>query len=309
MTGARSPSVEVSRMRSLFTLPLIGALALSIAACSNGSGGTSLPFNGPPNGTGGSSGTVQGGSTGVALMRYVQGSPDIGGTDICIDETSIGGSASTNIPYEGYNATPLAVPAGITHTVSIYRTLTPAEGGAGAECATAPGPYFGSPALGVTTIAPVANTRFYLVLGGRVGSTFGLFFYPGPGSFATAPASPQAQLFDASPSFGAAGFGFVSTTGTSATLVGSLNPPLPSSVTATVTTPNSYALATFAASPASVYVGRPATGAPVVPLATKPAPGAIAGNPYVVDLISVDATTGAGVDIVAIPEPTSGYGF
>ena len=92
-------------MRSLLArLAVLGAFAVSMSACSNGAGGTSLPFSGPPNNAGGNSGLLQSGANGSALLRFVHGAPDIGAVDVCVDQASAGGTASTKIAYK--NATP-----------------------------------------------------------------------------------------------------------------------------------------------------------------------------------------------------------
>ncbi|HEY6235894.1 MAG TPA: hypothetical protein VIW69_12400, partial [Candidatus Elarobacter sp.] len=63
-------------MRSLLArLAVLGAFAVGMAACTNGSGGA-LPFAGPPNNAGGSQGQFQSGANSTALLRFVQGSPD-----------------------------------------------------------------------------------------------------------------------------------------------------------------------------------------------------------------------------------------
>ncbi len=296
-------------MRShLARLAALGALALSMSACSNGVGGTSLGFSSPPNGSGGGTGLLQAGANGSSLLRFVQGAPDVGTVDICIDQASVSGTTSTNIKYKNATLAPLTIPSGIAHTVSVYPVPST---GAGTECATAPGPYFGTAAVGTTTVLLGASSRNYLVLGGRAGSTLGLYYYPAPTSFVNPPTSPEAQVFNASPTFGKAGFGYSLTpAGPIQTLISSLNPPVASKITATVTTAGSFGVAALPSQPSTFYVGKPVTGAsPLVPLASQSAAALITGNTYVADVFSIDSTNASGVDIVSIPEPTIGYGF
>src|ERR1700682_4330 len=126
-------------MRSLLArLAVLGAFALSMTACSNG-GGNSLPFAGPPNQAGGSSGTIQSGGNGSSVLRFVQGSPDFASVDVCIDNLPFG----VTPPQVAYGATRglYEVPGGIGHTVAVYPGQPGAQ--AGLECPTAPGPYLG----------------------------------------------------------------------------------------------------------------------------------------------------------------------
>lgn len=298
-------------MRSLLArLVVLGAFAVSLSACSNGVGGTSLPFSGPPNNAGGNTGLLQSGSNGSSLLRFVQGSPDVGTVDICVDSASPGGSVSTKVAYKGFTTTPIVIPAGIAHTVAVYSTPAIDAGGPGAECATAPGPYFGSAALAVTTLNPAINSRNYLVLGGRAGKTLGLYYYPAPGSFVNSPTTAEAQVFNASPTFGKVGLGYILTAGgTAANLSQSLNAPVASKTTATVTTAGASALAALPSQPNSFFAGKPVTTGTVVPLVTEFAAPAITGNTYVAEVFSVDSTNAVGVDVVSISEPTIGYGF
>jgi hypothetical protein len=292
-------------MRSLLArLAVLGAFAVSMSACSNGPGGTSLPFSGPPNNAGGNTGLLQSGATGSALLRFVHGAPDIGTVDICVDQASAGGTVSTKVAYKGFTLSPVVIPSGIAHTISIYTVPTT---GAGTECATAPGPYFGSAAVASTTLNPAANSRNFLVLGGRSGSTLGLYYYSGV-SFANAPTAPEAQGFNASPTFGKVGLGYI-VGAVNANLFTSLNAPAPSKSTGTVTTAGSFGLAPLSAQPASFYVGKPVVSGTVVPLTVGSAAGAITGSTYVADVFSVDSMNATGVDVVSISEPTIGYGF
>lgn len=296
-------------MRSLLArLAVLGAFAVSMSACSNGPGGTSLPFSGPPNNAGGNSGLLQSGANGSALLRFVHGAPDIGAVDICIDQASVGGTASTKIAYKNATPNPVVIPSGIAHTIAVYNTLTATGTFPGEECATAPGPFFGSAPVAVTTLNAAANSRNFIVLGGRAGSTLGLYYYAGT-AFANPPTTAEAQGFDASPTFGKVGLGYIPAGGAATTLIASLNPPAPSKPTVTVTTAGSSGIAPLPAPPASFYVGKPVTSGTVVGLTTEPAVAPIAGNTYVADVFSIDSTNAAGVDVVSFLEPTIGYGF
>ncbi len=294
-------------MRSLLArLAVLGAFAVSMSACSNGVGGTSLPFLSLPNSAGGDTGLLQSGANGSALLRFVQGSPDVGTVDICIDQASVGGANSTNIKYKGSTLLPITIPSGIAHTISIYPVPTT---GVGTECSTAPGPYFGTAALATTTLNPTVNTRNYLVLGGRASTTLGLYYYPGPASFVNPPSAPEAQVFNASPTFGKVGLGYTAG-GTSANLIASLNAPVASKATATVTTAGSSGSASLPSQPTSFFAGKPVTSGTVVPLVTQPAAPLITGNTYVASVFSIDSiTTPSGLDVVSFSEPTIGYGF
>jgi hypothetical protein len=294
-------------MRSrLARLAVLGAFAASMSACSNGGGGTSLPFAGAPNNAGGNTGLLQSGATGSALLRFVHGAPDVGTVDICVDQASVGGSVSTKIAYKGFMLTPVVIPSGIAHTVTVY---TVPSTGAGTECATAPGPYFGNAAVASTTLNAAANSRNYIVLGGRSGSTQGLYYYPAATTFVNPPTTPEAQGFNASPTFGKAGLGYIPSGGAPTNLFASLNAPVASKVAATVTTAGSFGLAALPAQPTSFYVGKPATTGTVVPLTTEFAAPLITGNTYVADVFSIDSTNIAGVDVISVSEPTIGYGF
>jgi hypothetical protein len=294
-------------MRSLLArLAVVSALAVSVSACSNGTGGTSLPFSGPPNNAGGNTGLLQSGATGSALLRFVHGAPDIGTVDICVDQASVGGSVSTKIAFKGFTLSPVVIPSGIAHTVTVYTVPTT---GAGTECATAPGPYFGNAAVATTTLNAAANTRNYIVLGGRSGSTLGLYYYPAATTFVNPPTTPEAQGFNASPTFGKVGLGYIPSGGAATTLFSSLTAPAPSKVAATVTTAGSFGLAPLPAQPTSFYVGKPVASGTVVPLTTQPAAALITGSTYVADVFSIDSTNAAGVDVVSISEQTTGYGF
>jgi hypothetical protein len=298
-------------MRSLLArLAVLGAFAVSMSACSNGAGGTSLPFSGPPNNAGGNSGLLQTGANGSALLRFVHGAPDVGAVDVCVDQASVAGTALTKIAYKGFTINPVVIPSGIAHTIAVYNTLTVSGTFPGEQCATAPGPFFGSAPLAVTTLNPGANTRNFLVLGGRSGSTLGLYYYTGT-AFPNSPTTPQAQGFDASPTFGKVGIG-TTVGGTNVTLFASLNAPAVSKPTGTVTTAGSSGVASLTGQPSSFQVGKPvsSTSVPIVPLATTSAATlATAGSTYVADIFSIDSTNTAGVDVVSIFEPTSGYGF
>ena len=118
-------------MRSLLArLAVLGAFAVGMAACSNGSGGA-LPFSGPPNNAGGSQGQFQSGSNGSALLRFIQGSPDTfstfggpppsGFVDVCIDNIPFG-VLNPTVNY-GQASGLYAIAGGISHTVAVYPFL------------------------------------------------------------------------------------------------------------------------------------------------------------------------------------------
>jgi hypothetical protein len=318
-------------MRSLLArLAALGALAVSLSACGGGNG-TSLPFAGGPNQAGGTSGTIQTGSNGQALIRFIQGSPDLvtaanptGTVDVCIDNLSLGiiggsakfGGAATSTANSG---TLVSIAGGISHTVAVYPTLTGGAGNTpGSECATAPGPFFGIPAVAVTTIAPGNNVRFTIVLGGTAAShTFGLYVFTEP-SFIIAPAGNEVISHNAAPAFTAAqatkavGFGTCSTTATpcatAVTLAGAGDLAVAKVATAGASTTTAGTVSALAAIPAGFYNGVGVTAGSVVPVTSVPAPAPGAGLPYIIDLYAIDAAAG-GLSLVAVSEQTLGYGF
>jgi hypothetical protein len=297
--------------RLLARLAILGAFAATAAACSNGSG-TSLPFAGPPNNGGGGPGQFQPGANGTALLRFVQGSPDYAKVDVCIDNLPFGVTAPV-VAYGTASATLYAVPGGISYTVATYPSL----GGAmvGLECPTAPGPYLGTPPILVTTIAPgtAGNpARETIVLGGTAAShTLGLYVFGEP-SFATAPAGDEAISHNAAPAFSGAapnhgvGFGYIIPPPTN--LAGAANVAAPTASTPIAAVINANVQSSIAAVPVSFYDGTGVLAGNVVPITTIPAPGPVAGQPYVIQLYAIDATAG-GLNLVAVPEQTLGFGF
>jgi len=106
-------------MRSLLArLAVLGAFAVGMAACTNGSGGA-LPFAGPPNNAGGSQGQFQSGANNTALLRFIQGSPDYSNVDICVDNLPFGVTTSPQVGYGKASTTLYAIAGGITHTVAV----------------------------------------------------------------------------------------------------------------------------------------------------------------------------------------------
>ncbi|HZO94653.1 MAG TPA: hypothetical protein VFB22_12930 [Candidatus Baltobacteraceae bacterium] len=306
--------------RSLIVFALAAAFGAGACGCSSGPGGTSLPFTQTPNGGGGTSGTSQPGGTSTALLRFVQGSPDRASVDFCVDQTFYGVTATGQQASVAYGtASPLfAVPGGISHTVSAYAALSVAEGGPGAECATAPGPYFGQPALATTTIAPNVGAnpaRETIVLGGTAASGTEAFYLYGEPSFATAPASDEAISHDAAPAFSAStparsvGFGDVpATTAAPQTLPGAQSVPAPQRAQTTVAVVNVAVTSAIPAPPASFFAGAGTTSGAVVPLTSTPAPAPTPGQPYVIELYALDGP-GGGLKLLAVQEQVAGYGF
>jgi hypothetical protein len=313
-------------MRSLLArLAVLGAFAVGTAACSNGSGGA-LPFAGPPNNAGGSQGQIQSGSNGSALLRFIQGSPDTfstfggppasGTVDVCVD----------NLPFNVLNptvsygtASPLfAIAAGISHTLAVYPFL--GNGQQGLECPTAPGPYLGTSPILVTTITPGVSARQTIVLAGSNPpggpNTLGLYVYTEP-SFAVTPAGNEVISHNAAPAFSTAkatgvGFGYCTTTVTPCTvptnLTGAQNVAKPNKSSATATVNNGTVQSGINAVPAGFYDGTGVPAGTVVPITSVPAPNAVAGQPYIVELYAIDAPAG-GLNLVALVEQTLGFGF
>jgi hypothetical protein len=317
-------------MRSLLArLAVLGAFAVSVSACSGGTG-NALPFAGTPNGAGGSPGTIQSGGNNQTLLRFIQGSPDSGtlgnGTvDVCIDNLPL---SILNAAVSYGNASALySIPGGITHTISVYPGLgtpTLSNAGAGGECPTAPGPYLFNSPIAVATISianPLVNNRLTVVLGGTAASgTRGLYFYQEP-SFAIAPAGAEVISHNASPAFSKAsgkgvGFGICTTTAVfpfacavPVALTGAQNVAAPKAATVGASgTPNGTVNSGLNAIPAGFYDGMGVPAGTPVPITSITAPNAVAGQPYVVELYSIDAAAG-GLNLLAVPEQTLGFGF
>ncbi|HTJ28709.1 MAG TPA: hypothetical protein VMA36_21325 [Candidatus Limnocylindria bacterium] len=297
-------------MRSLLArLAVLGAFAVSVSACGGGSA-TSLPVAGPPNNNGGTVSIYQSGANGTALVRFVQGSPDVGSVLFCIDQSS-----AYSAPSVAYKGTALfAVPGTLSHVISVYAAS------AGPACASAPGKINGTAPIATTMITTTLSTRTLVALGGRAGSTLGLYVWTAP-TFPVAPSAPQAIGYNDAPTFGAVGFGYQATAGAAVTTIAglaSVNPPAKPATT-TSATPTAAVTGALPAIPATFVDGKPAT--PIVPLGTYTVPAALAspstsapgtpviGQVYVPDLIAVDSAAAAKLDIVVIAEPTTGYGF
>ncbi len=60
--------------------------------------------------------------------------------------------------------------------------------------------------------------------------------------------------------------------------------------------------------PAGFYDGIGVPASTVVPITSVPAPNQVAGQPYVIQLYAIDAPAG-GLNLVAVPEQTLGFGF
>jgi len=313
-------------MSSLFArLAVVGAFAVVTTACSNGYG-TSLPFAGPPNNGGGSTGTFQSGGNSIALLRFIQGSPDkfstfggpppSGTVDVCIDNLPFGVTFPA-INYGQANPVLYAIPGGIAHTVSVFPTL----GGVnvGLECPTAPGPYLGTAAISVTTINPGIGgnpNRLTIVLGGTAASgTRGLYVFGEP-SFAITPGT-QAISHNAAPAFSLGkalgiGFGICSVTVTPCTvasaLVGAQGVAAPTAATANASVVNANVASSLGSIPAGFYDGIGVPAANPVPITSVAAPAQVAGQPYVIQLYAIDAVAG-GLNLVPFVEQTLGFGF
>ena len=314
-------------MRSLLArLAVLGAFAVGMAACSNGSGGA-LPFAGPPNNAGGSQGQFQSGSNTTALLRFVQGSPDLfstfggppasGTVDVCIDNIPFG-VLNPTVSYGTASPVLYAVAGGITHTVAVYPFL--GTGMQGLECPTAPGPYLGTSTIVVTTIGPGVGTnplRETLVLGGTGASgTLGIYVYGEP-SLAIAPAGNEVISHNAAPVFSTGkangvGFGYCTTTVTPCTvptnLTGAQGVAKPTKASTTAAPINGNVQSGINFVPAGFYDGIGVPAGTVVPITSVPAPNALAGQPYVVQLYAIDGPAG-GLNLVPVVEQTLGYGF
>jgi Domain of unknown function (DUF4397) len=303
-------------MRSLLArLAALGAFAMSLAACTNGSG-NSLPFAGPPNNAGGSSGTVQAGSNGSALIRFIQGSPDFGNVDVCIDNLAFG----ITTPTVGYGQARglFAIAGGITHTIAVYPTASLPSGiPPGSECATAPGPFFGLAPIRVTTLTVGNNVRWTIVLGGTSASkTLGYYIFGEP-AFSAPPAGAAAISHNAAPAFSTGkpngvGFGICTTTATPCAtpvaLTGAQGVPratVSPTSSSVVNTPVQSGLNSI---PAGFYDGIGVPAGTPVPITSIAAPAAIAGQPYIVQLYAIDAPAG-GLNLVPVVEQTLGFGF
>lgn len=303
-------------MRSLLArLAVLGAFAVTLTGCQNGPG-TSLPYAGSPNQSGGTPGTIQAGSNGAALIRFVQGSPDYGSVDVCIDQTPFNGTSPT-VPYGGTRGL-YAIAGGITHTIAVYSTITSSPGSVpGSECATAPGPYFGLAPIAVTTLNVGNNVRWSVVLGGTNASkTFGLYVFTDP-TFAAGPAGAETISHNAAPAFSTGkpngvGFGICTTTATpcaAPVVLPGANAVPPAAVSPPAGGVTRAAVASaIAGPPAGFYDGIGVPSGNPVPITSIPAPAPVAGQPYVVQLYAIDAPAG-GLNLVGVVEQTLGFGF
>jgi hypothetical protein len=308
-------------MRSLLTrMAVLGAFAVSIAACSNGNG-TTLPFAGPPNNSGANSGTFQAGSNGTTLIRFVQGSPDQGlppnGTvDVCVDQQALGVTAAA-VNYKAVSAL-FGVPGGVPHTITAYNSL---GANAGAECTTAPNPYFGNAPVAVAQFTANPSTRWDFVLGGTVASsTLGFYVFTEP-SFATSPAGAEVISHNAAGAYSktnkAVGFGTCSTTATppatcttAAVLsgAGNLSTPRVANKGGAIT-PTAATVSPLSTIPAGFYAGiGVAPPAAPVPVTVITAPAQPAGQPYVLNLYAIDGPAGT-LSLISGFESTLNFGF
>jgi hypothetical protein len=295
---------------------VVAVLGFCVSACTGG-GSTSLPFAGPPNNAGGNGGTIQTGSNGQGLIRFVQGSPDYTNVDVCIDQSAFGITSPT-VAY-GHVSGIYVVAGGIGHTVAVYPALTGGLGGTpGAECATAPGPYVGTVAIAVTTISTGVSARQSIVLGGTAASTtLGLYVYNDP-TFPIAPSSAEAISHNAAPAFSAAqtpksvGFGFCTTTVTpcvvATALTGATNVAAPHPSASNAVTANATVTAAAPGPPPGFYDGAGVAAGTPVPITSVAAPTPAAGQADVVQLYAIDGPAG-GLNLVAVVEQTVGYGF
>ena len=306
-------------MRSLLArLAALGAFALTVSAC--GGAGQTLPFAGPPNNSGGSPGTFQSGGSLNTLLRFIQGSPDYGAVDVCVDNLPYG-VLNPAVSYGNVAPTTYEIPGGITHTISVFPGLgppTPSNGGSGAECPTAPGPYFFNAPIAVITLSTSAtNVRNTIVLAGtKASGTLGLYVYQEP-SFAIAPAGGEVISHNAAPAFTAGksgvGFGLCTTTVTPCAvpvnLTGAQNVAAPKPATVIASgTPNGNVQSGLAVPPAGFYDGIGVPAGTVVPITSIAAPNPVAGQPYVVSLYAIDGPAG-GLNLVGYVEQTLGFGF
>ncbi len=271
-------------MRSLLArLAVLGAFAVGMAACSNGSGGA-LPFAAPPNNAGGSQGQFQSGGTSVALLRFVQGSPDYGAVDVCIDQLPFG-ILSPATSYGAANPVLYSVAGGISHNVAVYPSdAVPAN--AGLECPTAPGPYLGKSPILVTTISPGVGTnapRETIVLGGTAASGTLAFYVFGEPSFAIAPAGSAVISHNAAPLFSVGkpngvGFGQCTTTVTPCAvpvnLTGAQAVAAPKKSATSAAVINGTVTSGINAVPAGFYDGLGVPAGTVVPITSISAPNA-----------------------------------
>lgn len=293
---------------------VLAAFAIATSACAgNGSGGA-LPFVGPPNN--GGTGTFQPGGTGVALLRFIQGSPDSGNVDVCIDGLPFG-VTSPATAYGSANPFLYSVAAGIPHTVAVYPFLA---GSSGAECSTAPGPYIGTSPIAVTTITPGTPgnpQRETIVLGGTAASGTRALYVFGEPSYVVAPTGVSAVSHNASPAFSSGkptgvGFGICTTTVTPCSvpvaLSGAQSVKAPKPSTPTTAVINGNVQSALAAIPAGFYDGIGVLAGTPVPITSVPAPAPVFGQPYTVNLYSLDAPAG-GLNLLALVESTVGYGF
>lgn len=216
--------------------------------------------------------------------------------DICIDSLPFGVTAPS-VSYGSASSSLFAVAGGISHTVAVYPFSGASQ--AGLECPTAPGPYITKALISVTTISPGVGSnplRETIVLGGRAATgTLGLYVSGEP-SFTTMPPT-EAISHNAAPAFSigkanGVGFGYTPSSGVPTTLPGAGNVPAPAASIVGAAVINTSVISPIAAIPAAFYDGIGVASGTVVPITTVPAPAAIAGQPYVVQLYAIDGAGG-----------------
>jgi hypothetical protein len=236
-----------------------------------------------------------------SLLRFVQGSPDTGTVDVCIDQLPFGGVVPAPAFAYGQRSNLYSIAGGVTHTVSVYNTVV---GSPGAECSTAPAPFSGSAPIGVATLTIGTNVRWTIVLGGTAASTtLGIYVFNEP-TYATTPGGLSGKT--------GVGFGTCTTTVTPCTtavaLTGSQNRAAPTASTGSTTVLNGTVSSGLASIPAGFYDGIGVPAGTPVPITSVAAPAPIAFQPYVVQIYALDGPAG-GLNLLSFVEQTTGFGF
>jgi len=277
-------------------------LAVTLAGCT--AGGSSLPYAGPPNNAGGGSGTNVPSGTGSAVIRFVQGSPAYGTVVVCVDQLPLAYTQS-GVPY-GTASGLFAVSggSGSAHVVSVY---APTPGvPMGSQCATAPGPYFGQPAIASTVVSPPASTagsRLTVVLGGTTAGAVALYVFAEP-DFAVVPSGIQAVAHNTAVG-GPVIFSYMTASGPTV-IPGEDAVPLAkkSGTTAVVNQPAGPSLLPVQPSSpltfeAGMYVDPTHTAVTVGP----------PSSPATYELYAIASTNMNGIGLVVVQETTTGLGF
>ncbi len=305
-------------MRSLFSrVAALSVMAVSVAGCA-GSNGTALPPGGPFTGSGGAQGNIVSNSTGTAAVRFVNGSPDAGAIDLCVD----GSIVVANSAYKAVSTFYTTLAGAVAHSLTVY-VHSAANVANGACSGTILKTASGIPQ--VTSFTPASNVRTTVVLAGtKAASTLSLVTAAAPALNLSTPIGPGGLFIAASPANAALAFGsFNATTGIGAA---ASSASVAYKATAALTVPAyaasagvAYYVATTAAATtptASLYAGAvPAVAVPSAAQAnaadaadTSDVQPYVPKNDYFLTVVAVDGAAGTPPQLIGAYDPiTLGY--